>query len=205
MEVRGVDGPLALGGSKQRALLALLLLNANRVVSRERLIDGLWGEEPPETAVTTVQVYVSRLRKLLPEGALLTRSRGYMLEVAPDEFDLEWFESLRASGDVEGALALWRGPALAEFSEPFARVESARLEDLRLATLEERIEADLARGLNEDVARELEALIAEHPHRERLRAQRMRALYPLRQAGGGARGVSRGAQRAGRARDRAGR
>jgi predicted ATPase/DNA-binding SARP family transcriptional activator len=177
LEVRKGDEPLALGGSKQRALLALLLLNANRVVSRDRLIDGLWGEEPPDTAVTTIQVYVSRLRKLLPEGALVTRPPGYVLEVEPDELDLERFERLRASGLAEDALALWSGPALAEFSEPFARVEAARLEDLRLATLEERIEAELARGRNVDVARELEALIAEHPHREPFRAQLMRALY----------------------------
>jgi len=190
LEVVEDDRPLSLGGAKQRALLALLVLNANRVVSRERLVDGLWGENPPETAVTTVQVYLSRLRKLLPEGALVTRPPAYVLEVAPDELDLERFERLRATGDVEGALALWRGPALAEFSEPFARVEAARLEDLRLATLEERIEAELARGRNDDVARELEALIAEHPHRERLRAQLMRALYRSG-AGGGARGVSR--------------
>src|SRR6476620_10045394 len=89
LEVLGGDGPLPLGGAKQRALLALLLLNANRVVSRDRLIDALWGDEPPETAATTVQVYVSRLRKLLPSGALLTRASGYVLEVEPDELDLQ--------------------------------------------------------------------------------------------------------------------
>src|SRR6184192_671340 len=88
LEVRGGDGSLPLGGPKQRALLALLLLDANRVVSRERLIDELWGESPPETAVKAVQVYVSRLRKLLPEGMLLTRPPGYLLEVEPESLDL---------------------------------------------------------------------------------------------------------------------
>jgi predicted ATPase/DNA-binding SARP family transcriptional activator len=187
LEARDGEGPLALGGAKQRALLALLLLNANRVVSRERLIDELWGDEPPATAVTMVQVYVSRLRKLLPEGSLLTRASGYLLEVEPEMIDLQRFEGLvaeargaepeRASRLLGEALALWRGPPLAEFDEPFARVEGGRLEDLRLAVLEERIEADLALGRHADVVGELESLLAEHPHRERLRGQLMLALY----------------------------
>src|SRR5262249_57363756 len=88
LEVLAGEGPLPLGGAKQRALLALLLLDANRVVSRERLIDALWGDDPPETAVTTIQVYVSRLRKLLPAGTLLTQGRGYVLEVETDAIDL---------------------------------------------------------------------------------------------------------------------
>src|SRR5437667_2722970 len=92
LEVRGGDESLPLGGAKQRALLALLLLNANRVVSRERLIDDLWGDSPPETAVTSVQVYVSRLRKLLPGATLLTRAPGYVLEVEPEQVDLLRFE-----------------------------------------------------------------------------------------------------------------
>src|SRR3954465_9567731 len=96
LEVRAGDGPLPLGGEKQRALLALLLLNANRVVSRERLIDELWGDEPPETAVTMVQVYVSRLRKVLSPGSLVTRGPGYVLEVEADELDLSRFERLVA-------------------------------------------------------------------------------------------------------------
>jgi len=188
LEVREGDGPLPLGGTKQRALLALLLLNANRVVARGRLIDELWGDQPPETAVTTVQVYVSRLRKLLPEGSLLTRPPGYLLAVEPDAFDLLRFESLVAEAqkmDVEHAsqllreaLELWRGPPLAEFAgEPFAQLEAGRLEDLRLAALEERIEADLALGRHANLIGELETLIREHPHRERLRAQLMVALY----------------------------
>src|SRR3954454_1362400 len=106
LEVREGDRPLPLGGAKQRALLALLLLNANRVVSRERLIDELWGDEPPETAVTMVQVYVSRLRKVLGTGSLVTRSPGYLLEVGADELDLSRFERLvedARRADPEGA------------------------------------------------------------------------------------------------------
>src|SRR4051812_4881145 len=188
LEVRAGDGPLPLGGEKQRALLALLLLNANRVVSRERLIDELWGEAPPETAVSMVQVYVSRLRKVLPNGVLSTRAPGYVLAVEPTELDLARFEELvsaardagpdRASHLLREGLALWRGPPLAEFEqEPFARGESRRLEDLRLAAVEERIEADLALGRHADVSGELETLIGEYPHRERLRGQLMLALY----------------------------
>jgi DNA-binding SARP family transcriptional activator len=187
LEVRRGDEPLPLGGPKQRALLALLLVNANGVVARDRLIDELWGENPPDTAVKTTQVYVSRLRKLLPDGALLTRARGYLLVVDPAEFDLARFEHLvteargtvpsQASRLLHEALGLWRGPALAEFEEPFARAEGGRLEDLRLAALEERIEADLALGLHAEVARELERVVPEHPHRERLRAQLMIGLY----------------------------
>src|SRR3954468_3371895 len=125
-EVRGGPQPLALA-RKQKALLALLLLSANRVVSRERLIDELWGDQPPVTAVTSVQVYVSRLRKLLPPETLQTRAPGYMLKVDPERVDLLHFERLlanakngapeRASRLLGRALALWRGPPLAEFHE----------------------------------------------------------------------------------------
>src|SRR6478609_8383522 len=125
LEVHAGAGAIPLGGEKQRALLALLLVNANRVVSRSRLVDGLWGDEPPETAVTSVQVYVSRLRKLLPDGVLLTRSPGYALEIEPKSIDLQRFERLvasarkaepeRASRLLREALALWRGPPLQEF------------------------------------------------------------------------------------------
>jgi DNA-binding SARP family transcriptional activator len=187
LEVRDGDRLLSLAGAKQRALLALLLLNANRVVSRERLIDELWGEEPPETAVQSVQVYVSRLRRLLPDATLLTRAPGYVLEVEPEAFDLHRFERLaadarkadpeRASHLLREALELWRGPALAEFDEPFARVEGGRLEDLRLTALEERFAADLALGRHADLIGELETLIVDNPHRERLRGQLMVALY----------------------------
>jgi DNA-binding SARP family transcriptional activator len=177
LEVRDDNGPLPLGGSKQRALLALLLLYANRVVSRERLIDELWGDDPPHTAVASVQVYVSRLRKLLPQGRLETRPPGYLLRVEPDELDIDRFERLCAAGRRREALELWQGSPLAEFEEPFAKVEAGRLEELRLVALEERIEADLTQGRHADLAGELEALIADNPHRERLRAQLMLALY----------------------------
>src|SRR5712691_1014466 len=192
LEVRDGERSLPLAGAKQRALLALLLVKANHVVSRDRLIDELWGEQPPETAVQSLQVYVSRLRKLLPPDALLTRPPGYLLEVVPDELDLQRFERLLAEGrealaadDAERAarvlhdsLALWRGPALAEFVfEPFAQSEIGRLEDLRLAAVEERIEADLALGRHADLIGELEALVAENPYRERLRGHLMLALY----------------------------
>jgi DNA-binding SARP family transcriptional activator len=188
LEVRGSDGLFALGGAKQRGLLALLLVNANRVVARDRLIEGLWGERPPETAVATIQVYVSRLRKLLPPGALETRPPGYLLAVEPEDLDLTRFELLvddargaepvRARERLRRALALWRGPPLAEFGDqPFARVEAARLEELRLAALEKRIEADLALGLHTDLVAEVERLVAENPHRERLHGHLMLALY----------------------------
>jgi predicted ATPase/DNA-binding SARP family transcriptional activator len=187
------DGaPVALGGQKRRALLAVLLLEANNVVSRERLIDSLWGEDPPETARNTIQVYISQLRKLLPEGTLETASPGYRLVVEADSVDL--FEFLRlsqegrtalGSGDAAGgadtlraALALWRGPPLADLAwEPFAQAEIVRLEELRLAALEDRIDADLVLGRHGQLVVELERLVAEHPLRERLRGQLMLALY----------------------------
>src|SRR4029077_2303302 len=165
LEVREGNKSLPLGGAKQRALLALLLLNANRVVSRDQLIDELWGDDPPETAVGSVQVYVSRLRKLLPEGRLETRPPGYLLRVEPDEFDLVQCERLRAEGRFREALALWQGPPLAEFEEPVAKTEAGQLEDLRLTLLERRIEADLNEGRHAELVGELETLIAALPHR----------------------------------------
>jgi WD40 repeat protein/DNA-binding SARP family transcriptional activator len=182
------DGPLPLGGTKQRAVLVLLLLNANRVVSRDRLIDLLWGDQPPDSAINNVQTYVSRLRKLLPPDTLVSRPSGYLLAAEPESIDLQRFERMlaeardaepaRASQLLREAVQLWRGPALAEFvAEPFARAEAGRLEDLHLVALEERIEADLALGRHTVSVGELEVLIAEHPHRERLRGQLMRALY----------------------------
>ena len=186
------DGtPVALGGQKRRALLAVLLLDANSVVSRDRLIDALWGEEPPETAPNTIQVYISQLRKLLP-GVLETAPPGYRLVVEPMSVDLFEFVRLSeegraalGSGDASGgaeilraALALWRGAALADLAwEPFAQAEIVRLEELRLAALEDRIDADLALGRHGQLIGELEQLVAEHPLRERLRAQLMLALY----------------------------
>ena len=177
LEVYDGERSMPLAGAKQRGLLALLLVHANHVLSRDRLIDELWGEQPPGTAVPSLQVYVSRLRKLLPPDTLLTRPPGYLLEVEPDELDLRRFERLLAEGRaalaagnpedaaavLQDALALWRGPALAEFAfEPFAQAEIGRLEDLRLAAVEERIEADLSLARHADLIGELEALIAEN-------------------------------------------
>lgn len=180
--------PIALGGIKQRSLLAVLLLHANELVSTDVLIDRLWGAAPPAVAAKTVQVHVSRVRKLLDRGRLATHGRGYVMRVEPSELDLARFEALadearRASPDeasekLREALGLWRGPALADLAyEPFAQVEIARLEEMRLAVLEQRIDADLAAGRHADLAGELKALVARHPLRERLRYQLMLALY----------------------------
>jgi DNA-binding SARP family transcriptional activator/streptogramin lyase len=196
LEVADQDREVLLGGGRQRSVLALLLLHANEVVSSERLIDELWGDAPPPTAAKTVQVYVSQLRKSLrngaPDGPLLTRGRGYVLQIGPGELDRERFERSLADGRraleddaparaaemLRDGLALWRGPPLADFAyEPFAQAEIARLEELRLSALEQRIEADLALGRHAEVVGELETLVAEHPLREALRGQLMLALY----------------------------
>jgi YVTN family beta-propeller protein len=188
-----VDGRvLPLGGAKQRALLALLLLHANQVVPRDRLIDDLWGDRAPETAATALQGYVSALRKTLGAERIVTRAPGYLLAVDPGSVDLGRFERLvregraafaaddadDASRTLSEALALWRGPPLADLnSMSFAYAEGLRLEQLRLAALEERIEAELALGRHADVVPDLEALVAQHPLREKLRGQLMVALY----------------------------
>jgi DNA-binding SARP family transcriptional activator len=187
-----VDGvPVPLGPPQQRALLALLALRAGEVVSRDRIVDELWGERPPATAAKVVQGYVSALRKVLVTDVVRTRSPGYVLGLEADALDLERFERLAAAGRtaladghaadaaarLREALALWRGPPLADLGAvPFASGEAARLEELRLAALADRIEADLALGRGE-VTGELDALVAEHPLHERLRRQHMLALY----------------------------
>jgi DNA-binding SARP family transcriptional activator len=168
---------LALGGRAQQALFARLLLDANRTVAIDRIIEDLWGERAPASAVKMVQIHVSKLRKLLPDGTLVTRAPGYALEIDPEELDLVRFERLRAQGRPHEALELWRGPALAEFDEPFAIVESARLDELQLATLEDRIDADLAAGRHAHVVGELETLVARNPLRERPRTRLMLARY----------------------------
>ena len=191
LEVLSDHEPVRIAAGKQRALLAILLLNANRTVSREHLIDALWSENVPDSAQKMVQIHVSQLRKALPVPRLHTRAPGYLLEVGEDELDLSRFERSvagarqalsrndprKASELLAGALALWRGPALAEFAEPFAKHESARLEELRLAAVELRIEAELALGHQDDMVGELGTLTAQHPLRERLRSQHMLALY----------------------------
>jgi DNA-binding SARP family transcriptional activator len=167
-----------LGGPKQRTLLALLLLEANRVVSSDRLIEALWEETPPETAGKALQVYVSKLRKLLGKERVETKAPGYLLHVDADEFDLPRFQRLQQEGKLQEALSLWRGPPLGEFAyERFAQAEIERLDELRLACLEERIERDLAVGRHAELVGELERLVNEHPLRERLRSALMLALY----------------------------
>ena len=194
LEVIEDEHPLPLVGAKQRALMAVLLLSANEPVSVDRLIEDIWGAQPPEAGRKRLHVHVSRLRKTLGagDGPLLTRPNGYMVRVEPNELDLERFERLAregstalAEGDPERAaerlregLRLWRGPPLADLSlEPFAQPEIGRLEELRLGALEDRIEADLARGRHAELVAELEVLVAEHPLRERLRRQLVLALY----------------------------
>jgi DNA-binding SARP family transcriptional activator len=189
LEVAGADGAVELGGTKQRALLAMLLLHAGEVVSSDRLIDTLWGDSPPLTAGKSIQVYVSRLRKTLADDdRIVTRPPGYVLYVEPDELDLARFEQLvtearaappeQASTRLSEALSLWRGPPLADLEyETFAQPEIARLEEMRLAALEQRIEADLALGRHADLVPELETLVGHHAFRERFRHQLMLALY----------------------------
>ena len=194
VEVHAQGRPLAVPGARQRALLALLLLRAGEPVSRDRLIADLWGERPPDGAVKTVQAVVSRLRRALGGEAsrLVTGAAGYRLRIEPDELDLARFERLcedgrralaagrpeRAAARLRAALEEWRGPALADVAfEPFAPPEVARLEELRAAAVEDRVEADLALGRGVELVAELEALVAREPLRERLHGQLMLALY----------------------------
>jgi len=187
LEVIADGAQIPLGGAKQRALLALLLLQANRVVSRDRLIDELWETDPPETARTALQVHVSQLRKVLGRDRIVTQAPGYLVRVEPGELDLDRFEKLvggldrrdaaRTAESLRGALELWRGPPLGDLDGSFARAERGRLEERRLLALEQRIEAELALGRHAELVPELEGLVRESPLREGLRAQLMLALY----------------------------
>jgi DNA-binding SARP family transcriptional activator len=188
LEVVDAGRSLPLGGPKQRSLLALLLLHANEVVSTDDLIDRLWGAQPPPTVAKVLQVQVWRLRKALGRDRLSTRPPGYVLLVESEELDLARFERLlgealgaepgTAAEKLREALALWRGAPLGDLTyESFVSAEVARLEELREVALEERIEADLALGRHAQLVPELEALVDEHPLRERLRGQLMLALY----------------------------
>ncbi len=192
LEVLDSGRSIGLGGLRQRTLLVLLLLRANEAVSRDRLIDDLWGAEPPATAANSLAALVARLRRALPADLLLTTQGGYELTIEPEALDLHRFERLveeggralaaaepnRAAELLRSALSLWRGPALVDFAyEAFAQPVIVRLEELRLAALESRIDADLALGRHLDLVGELQGLLLEHPLRERLRGQLMLALY----------------------------
>jgi DNA-binding SARP family transcriptional activator len=188
LEVSDETGPLLLGGLKQRAVLAMLLLEPGRIVSVDRLIDALWGEQPPRTATTSLQNFISQLRKTLGADVLETKAPGYRLRIRPGELDLDRFrvtvESARGAEPqmraekLRHALALWRGPPLADLTyETFAEPHVAYLDELRLGTLEERVDADLALGRHAELTGELEGLVEEYPMRERLRGQYMLALY----------------------------
>jgi DNA-binding SARP family transcriptional activator len=188
LEVRGDEGPLQLGGPKQRAVLALLLFDAGRAVSTDRLIDALWGEQPPRTAATSLQNFVSQLRKQLGPDVLVTKPPGYLLRIDPLQIDVNRVNALAAeardappddrAAKLREAIEMWRGAPLEEFGfEAFAQSEIARLGELRLTLLEDRVEADIEAGRAGEVVGELEALVGEHPLRERFREQLMLALY----------------------------
>jgi DNA-binding SARP family transcriptional activator len=192
LEVWDDAEPLQLGGPRTRGLLGLLLLRANELVSNERLVDELFPHIAPARAANNIQQAISRLRRVLGEGVIETRESGYRLAIDAEQLDVGVFERLLAqgresltSGDALGAattlreaLGLWRGPALADLGfEEYAQPEIRRLEGLRLAALQERIEADLALGRSSELVPELEALVAANPVEERLRGQLMLALY----------------------------
>jgi DNA-binding SARP family transcriptional activator len=191
-----VDGrPVELGGTKQRAVLAALVLRANTVVSTAGLIDLVWNDDPPQNARAALHVYLSRLRRVLaPAGTaapLVTHTNGYMLVVAPGQLDADDFEKLVRDGRealaehagtadalLTRALTLWRGPALADLADdPSLRADISRLNDARVRALEDRVEARLLLGRAEDTVPELQQLVEAHPYRERLRAQLMRSLW----------------------------
>jgi predicted ATPase/DNA-binding SARP family transcriptional activator len=178
LEVSDDGRAIDVSGAKQRALVAVLLINANRVVASDELIDALWEDHAPETARKALQVLVSQLRKLLGRERVVTKGPGYLLRVDADELDLDRFQRLVDEGKPREALSVWRGAPLADFTyQRFAQSEIGRLEELRLATLEDRIDADLLDGRHAELVGELESLIALHPLRERLRGQLMLALY----------------------------
>src|SRR5262245_52919570 len=199
LEVAADGRQLPLGGTKQRAVLALLLLHANEVVSADRLIDDLWGESPPDSAANMLQGYVSHLRKTLEPGhgrgeheLIVSRAPGYVLQLRDDQLDARRFEQLAAEGRrlladreadtaaerLRAALGLWHGGALDDLAyEAFATAEIDRLEELRLQALEDRLDADLVLGRHSELVAELQELVNRHPLRERLRAQLMVCLY----------------------------
>jgi DNA-binding SARP family transcriptional activator len=192
VEVWNADELIDLGGTKPRTLLAALVLARGRVVPASRLVDVIWGDDPPRTAAGLVQSYVSALRKALPgDGVIVTRTPGYLLRASPEQIDLVVFEQAVAAGrqavadgrlvdaarEFRAALALWRGPALAGVTGSVLAGEATRLEETRLAVLEERAAADLRRGAHRELVSELTALVREYPMRDVLRRHLMVALY----------------------------
>ena len=200
LEVRRSGSAVPLGGPRQRAVLALLLLEANRIVSMDRLAEDVWGGDPPDGWARTLQTYVFHLRQALePDrargaagGVLVTSGRGYLLRVDREHLDAELFQDgltagwaaldagryAEAAQTLRTALDLWRSPVLADLADyAFTRPEAARLEELRLAATEARIDADLALGRHDALTAELKQLVADHPLRERLHGQLMLALY----------------------------
>ena len=192
VQARAAGSPLEIGGPRQRAVLALLLLHANHVVSSDRLIDDVWGERPPRSAASTLQSYVSRLRRTLGADALWSAQTGYELRVAPERIDLHRFRALAidgrahlASGEpkkavaaLQEALSLWRGEPFGDLAyEEWASREAGALRELRTSALENRLDAELALGRHAEAVGELELLSLRHPLRERLRGQLMLALY----------------------------
>jgi predicted ATPase/DNA-binding SARP family transcriptional activator len=200
LEVWADGRPVPVAAGKQRAILAILLLQANQVVSTERLIELLWGDEAPETAANSLQVHVSQLRKALDADRrvargsqiVITQAPGYLLRADSEDTDIGNFKRhvddarlartqadwQSASKHLRDALKIWRGPALADvLGENFAVAERGQLEELRLQALEDRIEADLMLGAHADLIAELQTLVSEHPFRERFRGQLMLALY----------------------------
>ena len=186
---------LRLDSGTQRTLLAVLAIQRNVVVSTDRIIDALWGDDPPSSPLRTLRYHVSKLRSTLGDVAVhvVTRSPGYLLEVDPGGIDVHRFEAMAAEGRdliteeperaarmLVEALGMWRGSALVDFEyESLARGEITRLEELRLSVMEDRIAADLAAGRHNDLVGELQVLVAEHPLRERLWGQLMTALDAL--------------------------
>lgn len=189
--VEAVDGgePVALGGLRERSLLALLALSPGQTLSSDLIIDQLWGEDLPANPANALQALVSRLRRALGAGVIVTKAPGYLLDVPPDAVDASKFHNLVDAAQAEPdprqrgqqfrkALSLWRGAPLAEFAlEEFAQRDRAALEELQLLAIEGRIVADLESGAGAEVVPELEELIAAHPLRESLRASQMLALY----------------------------
>ena len=179
LEVESDGHLLPIGGRQPRTVLAVLLLSANTIVSRDRLVDAVWAGDPPERAANALQVFVSRLRKVLGKERIVTQQPGYLIRVADGELDLDDFEELvaeaarsdpaAAASTLRAALRLWRGPALADLDDlPFLETERRRLEELRLRAVEERLDADLELGEHAALVPELEALVHGHPFRERL-------------------------------------